>query len=131
LRAPAPLWRRAPLLARRVRPRRGGRAGVRDEGGRMKDEGKASSPSLHPSSFRLYPSGGGEEFGVEDGRARGAAYGVVTERDEAVVEHVVAPDAADGDAHTIARVAVEPGLRAVLLVAHDDGARRGGVQLQL
>jgi 23S rRNA pseudouridine1911/1915/1917 synthase len=29
---------------------------LKDEGGRMKDEGDAVEPSLHPSSFRLHPS---------------------------------------------------------------------------
>src|SRR5437588_3170426 len=73
----------------------------------------------------------GEEFGVEDGRARRAAHRVVAERDEAVVEHAVTAYAPDGDAHAAASVAVEPGLRAVSLVAHDDGARGRRVQLQL
>src|SRR5215212_2899077 len=40
---------------RRKPDREGGRK-ARDEGGRMKDEGKAQRLSLHPSSFRLHPS---------------------------------------------------------------------------
>src|SRR5215218_6404891 len=77
------------------------------------------------------PTGGDQQLGVEYRGAGRAADGVVAERDEAVVEHVVGEDAADGDAHAAPGVAVEARLRAVGLVADDDGARGRRVQLQL
>src|SRR5579885_375988 len=92
----------------------------------MKDERRA----VFTSSFRLHPSRRGEQFGVENGRARRAAHGVVTERDEAVVEYVVGPDAPDGDTHAAAGITVEFRLRAVLLVADDDGSLRRGMEFQ-
>ena len=48
-----------------------------------------------------------------------------------MAEHRVPRDAAHGDAHAATRVAVEAGLRAVRLVAHDDRARGGRREPQL
>src|SRR5436305_7720655 len=73
----------------------------------------------------------GEEFGVEYGGPGSAADGVVAECDKAVVENAVGPKTTDGDAHAAPCVAVELGLRAVWLVAHDDWPFGRGVQLQL
>src|SRR5438270_9208032 len=97
----------------------------------MKDEVKAVLTQLPPSPFSLHSSCCGEEFGVEDGSAGSAADRVVAKRDEAVVEHRVGPYAPDGDAHAAARVAVESGLRAVLLIAHDDWTFGRSVEFQL
>src|SRR5207247_8814833 len=57
--------------------------------------------------------------------------GVVTQRHEAMTQDAVPRDPADGDAHAAARVAIQPRLRAIGLVAHQDGAERRGVETQL
>src|SRR5438034_2147642 len=66
-----------------------------------------------------------QQLRVEDRRSRRPADGVVAQGHEPVAEHRVPRDAAYGDAHATARLAVEARLRAVRLVAHDDGAGGG------
>ena len=60
----------------------------------------SSSPSL-------------QQLGVQQRRSRGAANGVVHERDHAEVEQRAGAQAADRDGHAALAVAVEPRLRAV------------------
>src|SRR5258705_5913207 len=74
---------------------------------------------------------GKEQLGVEDGGARRAANGVVTQRHEAMAQDAVPRDPTDGEAHAAARVAIQPRLRAIGLVAHEDPAGRRGVETQL
>src|SRR5882762_8502934 len=72
-----------------------------------------------------------QQLGVQDRRSGGAPDRVVAQRDEAVPQHAIAGDPAHADAHAPTGVAVEPRLRAIGLVAHDDGALRGAGEAQL
>ena len=55
----------------------------------------------------------GQQLGVEDGGSGGAANGVVREHSELPIEQAAGAQAADGDGHAAAAIAVEAGLRAV------------------
>src|SRR5438128_257852 len=68
---------------------------------------------------------GGQQLGGQDRAARRAANRVVRQRDEAVVEHHVRSEAADADPHAIAEIAIEPRLRArIVLEVRQERLRR-------
>lgn len=58
---------------------------------------------------------GAEQFGQQDGAARRAAQRVVREADELIIVLRVGAQTADADGHAVLKIAVEPGLGAVLL----------------
>lgn len=61
-----------------------------------------------------------QQFGIQHGRTCRAAYSVVTETDELIVENGVGEDAADGDGHAVAVIAVKACLRPRRLVGNLD-----------
>src|SRR6266850_2014182 len=69
---------------------------------------------------------GGEELGVEEGGAGGAADEVVGEQGQLDVEKGTFADAADDGGHAVSGVEVAPGLRAVFFLEEDDGIPHGG-----
>jgi hypothetical protein len=71
-------------------------------------------------------------LGVDDAARRRADADIVREDGELEVEDVARPHPADRDARPLLEVAVEPGLRPVLLVVDKDGVlRRGGAAERL
>jgi hypothetical protein len=69
---------------------------------------------------------GGEELGVEQGGAGGAADEVVGEQGQLDVKERTFADAADDGGHAAAGVDVAAGLGAILFVKKDDGILDGG-----
>ena len=74
----------------------------------------------------LEEAAGGEELGVEQGGAGGAADEVMREQREFDVEERAFADAADDGGHTIARFDVAAGLRAIFLGEDHDGIPQRG-----
>ena len=71
----------------------------------------------------------GEQLGVQDGGSGGSANGVVREHGELPVEHAAGAQAADGDGHAVAAIAIEARLRAVGLRGPLDGLLGSGGQI--
>src|SRR5438874_1070080 len=71
------------------------------------------------------------QLGVQDGCPRGAANGVVPERDEFVVEHRAAAEPADGHRHAAIPIRVERRLRTIGFRQVHDWLRRRGWQAEL
>src|SRR6185295_14052510 len=67
---------------------------------------------------------------VENRSAGRAANRIMREHYKSNVEDRTLANASDDRAHPIARVAIEPRLRAILLVSHNHRARWSGRQLQ-
>src|ERR1043165_483103 len=59
-----------------------------------------------------------QQLCIQNRGAGCSADGVVTKRDESVIEHPVFANAADGHAHAAPRIAVETRLRPVLFIAN-------------
>ena len=70
-----------------------------------------------------------QQFGVQDGGSGGSANGVVREHGELPVEHVAGAQAADGDGHAVAAIAIEARLRAIRLRSPLDGLIGSGGQI--
>ena len=81
---------------------------------------------LARGSAVLEEAAGGEEFGVEEGGAGGAADEVVRKKRQLDVEQGTFADAADYGSHAVASVDVAAGLRAIFFVEDDDGIFQGG-----
>ena len=71
------------------------------------------------------------QLGVQNRRAGGAANRIVSQRDELGVHHRALAQAADGDRHAAAEVRIEPRLRPVRFLHHDDRRLRRARQPQL
>jgi hypothetical protein len=64
---------------------------------------------------------GGEEFGVEEGGASGAADEIVREQGEFYIEERALADAADDGGHAVSGVNVASRLRAVVVIKDKHG----------
>ena len=71
---------------------------------------------------------GGEEFGVEQGGAGGAADEIVREQGQFYIEQGTFADAADYGGHAVAGIDVAARLRAIFFVEHDNGITQSGGQ---
>ena len=65
-----------------------------------------------------------QQFRIQNRCSRRAPDRVVTERDEAIIEHVILSNSPDSDAHSVSRITIEPRLWPIKLVAND--YRSGG-----
>src|SRR5271165_755230 len=72
-----------------------------------------------------------EEFGVEQGRARSAADGVMREHGELVVQNAAGAQPPDAHRHAVAAVNIEARLRAVGRIVIDERLSRRQRQLEL
>src|SRR5580700_8238316 len=59
-----------------------------------------------PGQHWIQAAGSGQHLGIQNGSTRGSANGVVAERDETEVQHLVGTKAPDGYAHSTACIAV-------------------------
>src|ERR1035441_4379077 len=77
--------------------------------------------SLGGLSYRFQLAQACQQFGVQNSRARGAANSVVRQHHELPVQQAAGAQATHGHRHSIAAIAVETGLGAIILRSPLDG----------